>query len=134
MYSLDELDIYNLSQEFSDEVWFIVEKWESFPKFGLGKQLTDAADSISSNIAEGYGRYFIKENMRFCFYSRGSILESENHLRKAKNRSLITEEVYTALIGRLLIIHKKLNSYIKVLRNNLVSLAKKKNTPLSKHE
>ena len=45
----------------------MVEKWENFPKFGIGKQITDSADSISSNIAEGYGRYFIKENINFFF-------------------------------------------------------------------
>ena len=69
MHTLEDLDIYNLSQDFSDTIWFMVEKWDNFPKFGMGKQITGSADSISSNIAEGYGRYFIKENINFCFYS-----------------------------------------------------------------
>ena len=67
MHTLEELDVYNLSQSFCDSVWFMVEKWENFPKFGIGKQMTGSADSISSNIAEGYGRYFIKENINFFF-------------------------------------------------------------------
>ena len=67
MHTLEELDVYNLSQSFSDSIWFMVEKWENFPKFGIGKQITNSADSISSNIAEGYGRYFIKENIKFLF-------------------------------------------------------------------
>lgn len=67
MHTLEDLDVYNLSQEFSDKIWHIVEKWDNFPKFGLGKQITAAADSISSNIAEGYGRFFIKENINFVF-------------------------------------------------------------------
>ena len=67
MHTLEELDVYNLSQDFSDKIWFMVEKWDNFPKFGLGKQITNAADSISSNIAEGYGRFFIKENINFLF-------------------------------------------------------------------
>ncbi len=71
MHTLEELDIYNLSQSFSDKVWFLVLKWNKFEQFGIGKQITNSADSISSNIAEGYGRYFIKENINFCFYSRG---------------------------------------------------------------
>ena len=45
----------------------MVEKWDNFPKFGLGKQITNAADSISSNIAEGYGRFFLKRILIFVF-------------------------------------------------------------------
>jgi len=119
MYSLDDLDVYNLAQSFSDKVWFQVIQWDSFAKFGLGTQLTDADDSISANISEGYGRYFIKDNIRFCYYSRGSILESKNWIRKAKNRNLIGQHVYEEWIMDLELIHKKLNSYIKMLKQNL---------------
>ncbi|WP_407526753.1 four helix bundle protein [Lacibacter sp. MH-610] len=119
MYNLDDLEVYNLSQTYSDKIWFIVEKWDPFPKNGLGRQWTDAADSISSNISEGYGRFFIKENIKFCFYSRGSILENKNWLRKAKNRNLISSSQHDELIEDLQVIHKKLNGYLKVLRTNL---------------
>ncbi len=119
MHTLEELDVYNLSQDFSDTVWFMVEKWDNFAKFGLGKQMTDAADSISSNIAEGYGRFFIKENINFCFYSRGSMLETKNWLQKSVRRNLISAAEYETLISQLEIIHKKLNGYIKVLKENL---------------
>ena len=70
MHTLEELDVYNLAQTFSDKIWFLVLDWEKFAQFGMGRQITNAADSISSNIAEGYGRFFIKENINFCFYSR----------------------------------------------------------------
>ena len=119
MYTLEELKVHNLSQSFSDSVWFMIEKWENFPKFGIGKQITNAADSISSNIAEGYGRYFIKENINFCFYSRGSILETKNWLQKSVRRNLVSQEEYDRLMMQLEIIHKKLNGYIKVLKENL---------------
>ncbi len=119
MHTLEDLDVYNLSQDFSDRVWFMVEKWDNFPKFGLGKQITDAADSISSNIAEGYGRFFIKENINFCFYSRGSILETKNWLQKSGRRNLINKDEHQMLVTQLEIIHKKLNGYIKVLKENL---------------
>ena len=119
MHTLEELDVYNLSQSFSDSVWFMVEKWENFPKFGIGKQMTGSADSISSNIAEGYGRYFIKGNINFCFYSRGSILETKNWLQKSVRRNLLNKEEYETLMNQLEVIHKKLNGYIKVLKENL---------------
>jgi four helix bundle protein len=124
MHTLEDLDIYNLSQKFSDRIWFIVMQWDKFAQFGFGKQITNSADSISANIAEGYGRYFIKENVNFCFYSRGSVLETKNWLVKASSRNLITNEEYNSLISELETIHKKLNGYIKILKANLTKQKK----------
>ena len=52
MHTLEELDVYNLEQTFSDKIWFIVLNWDKFAQFGIGRQITNAAGSISSNIAE----------------------------------------------------------------------------------
>lgn len=94
MHTLEELDVYNLSQSFSDKIWFPVLEWHKFAQFGVGKQITNSADSISSNIAEGYGRYLIKENINFCFYSRGNgyIKILKENLKKQNTSPLITNK------------------------------------------
>ena len=119
MRTPEGLDVYNLSQDFSDQIWFMVGNWDNFARAGMGKQITNAAGSISSNIAEGYRRFSIKENINFCFYSRGSILETKNWLQKCVRRGLINEEDHKQLISSLETIHRKLNGYIKVLRANI---------------
>src|SRR5258705_9763060 len=121
MFTLDELEVYILAQEFSDKIWFTVEKWPPFAKFGLGRQLTNSSYSISSNISEGYGRYFFKGNIKFCFYSRSSILETKNHLHKAVKRNLIEIKTHSELINELRIIHRKLNGYIKFLKKSYLN-------------
>ena len=117
-YLLEDLEVYSLSEKISDEIWQIVTGWHPFVKYGLGKQLTAAVDSISANIAEGYGRYFLKENINFCFYARGSLMETKSWLQKASGRGLITAARYAELLQQLELIHKKLNGYIKVLKQN----------------
>jgi four helix bundle protein len=112
---IEDLEVYNLSEKFSDEVWFMVIQWEYFVKDTIGKQLARSADSISANIAEGYGRYHYKENKNFCYFSRGSVIETKGWLRKAKVRGLITDEKHTELIKKLETIHLKLNAYIKYI-------------------
>ena len=92
MIRLIDLAVYKTALEIGEKVWAIVDKWDYFNKDTLGKQFVRAADSISLNIAEGYGRYFYKENKNFNYYSRGSAFESTTCLRKAFERKLISEE------------------------------------------
>jgi four helix bundle protein len=110
---LEDLEIYSLAEAFSDEIWFVVMEWDYFAKDTLGKQLVRAADSIGANIAEGFGRYHYKENKNFCYFSRGSLIETKGWLNKAHTRKLISGSQYTEYLTRLNSIHLKLNSYIK---------------------
>jgi four helix bundle protein len=59
--NLEELKIYNISMEIGDEVWKMVDSWNRFEKETLGKQFVRAADSISLNIAEGYGGSILRK-------------------------------------------------------------------------
>lgn len=112
---LEDLEIYLLAESFSDKIWTIVLEWDYFGKDTLGKQIVRSADSIGANIAEGFGRFHYKENKNFCYFSRGSIIETKGWLRKAKTRKLISELQYSELINQLETIHLKLNIYIKAI-------------------
>lgn len=120
-YILEDLDVYNLSNEIADEIWNIVITWNFLAQDTIGKQIVRSSDSIAANIAEGYGRFFYKENRQFCFYSRGSILETKTWITKSKNRNLITEVQFNQLFTKLETIHFKLNAYMKFIgkKNNL---------------
>lgn len=63
--------------------------------------------------------FFVKENIHFCFYARGSLLEAKSWIRKSYQRGLINETTYGLLIAEMELIHRKLNGYIKVLKNNI---------------
>lgn len=114
-FNLDDLEVYQLAENFGDEIWFLVQEWDYFAKDTLGKQIARAADSISANIAEGYGRYHYKENRNFCYFSRGSIIETKGWLKKCKNRNLLSENQFNALFEKLQVIHLKLNAYLKFI-------------------
>jgi len=54
---------------------------KNFPKeeiFSLINQMKRAAISITSNIAEGFGRQTLKEKIQFYYMSQGSLTESKN--------------------------------------------------------
>ncbi len=112
---LEDLEIYTLSEEFAGEIWSIVINWDYFAKDTVGKQLVKSADSISANIAEGFGRFHYKENKNFCYFSRGSLIETKTWIKKANARNLIAEEQSLLLLQKLETIHIKLNAYIKFI-------------------
>jgi len=106
------LKVYQWASAFGDEIWDVVSGWNYFERDTIGKQVCRSADSISANIAEGYGRYFYKENKQFCYFARGSIFETKNWLKKMKTRKLIESDKYNKLDHDLMIIGKMLNKYI----------------------
>jgi four helix bundle protein len=113
---LEDLEIYQLALEVGDDVWDIVMNWHYFPQKTTGVQFVDAAASISSIIAEGYGRFFYKDRKQFCYYSRGSLMETKNWVTKAFKRKLINKKEHDVLIEKLQNLHHKLNTYIKRLK------------------
>jgi four helix bundle protein len=48
----------------------------SVQDFKLRSQVTDAAQSISANIAEGYGRRTLPEYIQFLYFAKGSLGEA----------------------------------------------------------
>ena len=118
-YTLEKLEVYNFAESFSDEIWNIVVQWKIFLRDTIGKQIVRSADSISSNIAEGYVRYYYKESKQFYFYSRGSIQETKSWLNKCNRRKVIEESKCKDLLQKAELILIKLNAYIKFVSKSI---------------
>lgn len=115
--SFENLRVYELSEQLSDEVWQIVCAWDYFAKDTVGKQLVRAADSVGANIAEGCGRWNYKDNSRFIKISRGSLYETKHWLRRAYKRNLLEKmqiEKLKPIIDELL---PKLTAYLRSIEN-----------------
>ncbi len=102
-----------------DEIWEEVVRWKYYEKDVIGKQLAEAADSISVNIAESYGRTGTKDVVNFLIYSRGSLYETKDRLQKAIRRKLIARERGEKIITHLVDLAPSLNAYITSKRKSL---------------
>ncbi len=65
--------------------------------FKLRAQLADAAQSVSANIAEGYGRRSIKEYIQFLYFALGSLAETLTRAIGLKQTQQITESRFADL-------------------------------------
>ena len=117
---LSDISAHRVAFDLSNYVWDIAIKWNYFTKDTIGKQLVRAVDSVSANIAEGFGRYSKKDKVKFYRYSYGSIKESFDWVEKANKRKLWEAKEYQHISEELKKLPKEINSLIKFTNERLM--------------
>lgn len=72
----------------------ILHRIHSEEKFILANQIRRTLNSITANIAEGYGRYYYKEGIQFYRISRASLYELKDHLITCFDLKYIDKEIF----------------------------------------
>ena len=116
---LNSISAYKISFNLSNYVWKIVIHWNYFEKDTVGKQFARAIDSVSANIAEGFGRYGKKDKIKFYRYSYGSIKESLDWNEKSRACNLLSNKEYNLIFCELNKLPKEINSLIKFTNSRL---------------
>ena len=114
-FRFQKLEIYQLSKDLVKNVYILMKKFPSEERFALIPQLSRAAVSVPSNIAEGAGRKNTKEFLQFLYISLGSASELHTQLIISQNLSYLKD---TQLIIELNEIRKMLVSLIHSISKN----------------
>jgi four helix bundle protein len=85
-------------------------------KFDLHSQLLRASRSATANIAEGWGRFHYKENIKFLLNARGSVAEILDHTIEAKSCNYIDDKELKEIREQTDRCLKLINGYIRYLR------------------
>ena len=109
---LNDIEAYKIAFNLSNYVWDVIIKWDIFAKKTIGDQFVRSIDSISANIAEGFGRYGKKDKIRFYRISFGSMNEAFDWNQKSIRRNLLTKEQYDYILNELQKLPKAINSLI----------------------
>lgn len=99
------LMIYKISKNFPTE-----------ELYGLVNQLRRAVVSITSNIAEGFGRRSSKDKNSFYTKALTSLIEVQNQLIISKDVGYITKETFIRIAKQAVVVHKLINGLIKSTR------------------
>ncbi|MEM9005168.1 MAG: four helix bundle protein [Cyanobacteria bacterium P01_F01_bin.86] len=94
---------------------------KTFPKeevYGMVSQIRRAATSIPANIAEGYGREYRNEYIRFLRIAQGSLKELETHLLLAERVELITTKTAQPIFAQCESTGKLLRALLRALHKN----------------
>ncbi len=116
---LEKLDVWCKARDFAIHV-----NKEVLPllpleeKWSLNQQLRRSSQSIPANIAEGHGRFYFQDNVRFCYIARGSLEESLSHIVYAYKAGYISETLYKNLAIDGENLNRLINGYIGFLKKS----------------
>ena len=118
-FMFENLDVYRRAVDLADRV---ISHTKDAPRgFGfLTDQLNRAALSISTNLAEGNGRFTKADRRNFFTIARGSVQECVPLLELASRHDLIPQGEHDALRGELEEIARMISGLIKGLNKRAV--------------
>ncbi|HJR59221.1 MAG TPA: four helix bundle protein [Vicinamibacterales bacterium] len=88
--NIKELIAWQLGSRLSDVVEQMVGKPQARQNPRLCEQIRASSDSVPANLAEGFGRYYPRENARFVRIAKASLTETQNHLQAGNRRDYWT--------------------------------------------
>ena len=96
-YNLNNLSAYQESKHLVLNVYSLLRLFPSYEQYALCDQLRRAVISISSNIAEGMGRFSTKEQIHFIEIAFGSLMEVYAQLDVATELNYISREQFETI-------------------------------------
>lgn len=110
-------------QEGHQLVILIYRNTKNFPReeiYSLIDQMRRAVVSITSNIAEGFGRQSYKEKIQFYYLAQGSLTELKNQLLIARDLKYLSERDFQEIAKKANEVHKLLQGLITKSKTFLI--------------
>jgi four helix bundle protein len=104
----EELKCWKLARQLNGVIYRITMSGSFASDYALRDQIRRASISVSSNVAEGFGRSSRKEFIQFLYYALGSLQELNSQLYLAKDLDYLNENDLSELNNQI----EKLKSLI----------------------
>lgn len=110
-----QMSVWQKAYKPAMNIYGITKAYPNEEKYGLVSDMRRAVNSISNNIAEGFGRFESRDKTRFYKISRGSAYEVMNQLILSEGFNFISSETLKELKQNIQEIISELNSIIKTV-------------------
>ncbi|MFZ5365515.1 MAG: four helix bundle protein [Patescibacteria group bacterium] len=122
--NIEDLDAWRESMVFCEMIYKLTNTLPESEKYNLVKHLRESARGVGANIAEGFGRYFYKENLRFYGIAKGCLNEVINDLHIGYRVSYIDKDTFDDYMFQANKVQSILNGLINVVLNRLKNATK----------
>ena len=112
-----DLDVWKLGHKLVISIYLMLKDFPKFEQYGLSDQMRRAAVSITSNIAEGFGRQGAKEKIQFYYMAEGSLTELKNQMFVARDVGYIDTQTFNQIQDQIGNVYRLLRGFIKSTRN-----------------
>ena len=118
MKNFEELVAWQIAIDVAKETYLLTKQFPKEEIFGLVSQMRRSSVSISSNVAEGFGRRSPKDKERFYMIALGSLLELKSQLYVSVEVGIIDEDKTKPLLEKIESNHKLINALAKSIRKD----------------
>lgn len=99
-------------------IYKITDKFPNKEIFGLTNQMRRCAVSITSNIAEGFGRNTNKDKCQFYYMAYGSLTELQNQLIIARDVKYLSLDNFKKIADKTVTVAKLINGLKRIRYND----------------
>ena len=108
-----DLDAWKKAHELALGIYRLTSLFPKSETFALTSQIQRAAVSITSNIAEGFGRQTMREKVQFYYQAQGSLTEVKSQLILSRDLKYISPQEFDKIMSTLVIAHKLLQGLLR---------------------
>lgn len=112
----EDLHVWEDARALTREIYKVTRQRAFRQDFGLRDQITRAATSTMSNIAEGFERGSRKEFIQFLHIAKGSNGEVRSQLYVAFDQGYLDQKIFTAFRASALSLSRRLAKFISYLQ------------------
>ncbi len=115
--TFEDLVVYKSAREFRKAMYAVSRRLPAFEKFELASQIRRASVSLTNNIAEGHGRWYFLDPIKFLLQARGSLEELLDDLNGCEDEKYLPDPEIRELKQRGYHVRKLINGYLRYLRD-----------------
>ena len=116
--SYRDLRVWQKGMDLAESCYVITKEFPKEEMYGMTSQIRRAAASIPANIAEGYGREYRAEYVKFLRIAQGSLKELETHLLLSVRVKLATATAINSTLSECESLGRMLRALIRSLGDN----------------
>ncbi|MDM1299210.1 four helix bundle protein [Empedobacter falsenii] len=116
-HDFTEMPIWIKAMNIAVQVFELSSNLPRTEDYGLTSQIRRSAESISANIAEGFGKSNINDKVKYYEIAKGSAFETKSHLYYGQKVGYFNENTINLLLEELNATIFEINKLKKALKN-----------------